>query len=187
MHARSWPRVASITAVLATMLVPAFATAGATETYGAVLGGDRGVFEARYGAPVGAAPADGAAAGAIYKVDGFKTVMVSWQGGRSDQIVLTAPDGWSSGEAKEIARRFSPADATFSTNQSSISNVNGRTVGQIVRIGSSDLLAGRFSRAAYAMAGVNGRPGDLRVAMIYNQHNRIATIDIAIGASWSSR
>lgn len=187
MHARSWPRVAPIAAVLATMLVPAFTAAGATDIYGDVLGGDRAAFEARYGAPTGVAPADGGARGAVYKVDGFKTVMVSWQDGRSDQIVLTATDGWSPSEAKEIARRFYPADAAFAVNQSSINNVNGRTTGQIVQIGHSDALAGRFPQSIYTGAGVKGRPGDLRVAMIYNQHNRIATIDIAIGASWPSR
>lgn len=187
MHTRTWSPIVTV-ALLATVVLPAYTTgAGARKTYGAVLGGDRAAFEAAYGAPAGAVPADGGASGATYTVDGFKTMMVSWQGGRSDQIVLTAPDGWSQREAKEIARRFAPGDAAFSVNQSSISNVNGRTVGQIVQIGHSDALARRFSPAAYATAGVSGRPGDLRVAMIYNQHNRIATIDIAIGATWPAR
>ena len=188
MHARFWPRVMSIAALLATVLVPAYtASAGARETYGTVLGGDRATFEATFGAPAGSVPADAGATGATYRIAGFKTVMVSWQDGRSDQIVLTAADGWSQREAKEIARRFCPADASFSTNQSSISNVNGRTVGQTVQIGHSDALSGRFSRTIYARASVGGRPGDLRVAMIFNQRNQIATIDIAIGASWVSR
>lgn len=171
--------------LLATMLVPACAASAGI--YGTVLGGDRTAFEATYGPPVESVAADGAAIGAAYRVDGFRSVMVSWQDGRSDQIVMTAPDGWSQREAKEIARHFYPDDASFSTDQSSISNVNGRTVGQIVRIGHSDALARRFSRANYARAGVSGRPGDLRVAMIFDQRNKIATIDIAIGAEWSSR